>query len=1346
MARKLTIRRVGGLLPAFSLVVLVLLASLFIWLSTAGLPDWALRRIESEAAHQGIYLSVGQLKLSPASGLAVRARLVKLYASAGDTTPLAEVERATVGISATKLLLGKLQPTKAEFRNLNIALPTDGEAPLVLERASASVAIHNGNFVRLTSASAALQGIPITVRGAFLLPEKQKQETSVHPQQAHPNTTMEGEQPPAPYDIASHLAPLREAAGQVQRAIAAQKWTPQDCPGIEIRLEALRKTQLQARVTVPRYDKGQFHFRDALIDVAYLDNTVLINNIFFRTIEPESEVTLQGGYDIATRQLSFNLESNAALTRMAEHLNLFGIDMEEATLWLQRFRHPDDAPPHIELRGNVVFEENFTLKNISVLAQLQQKDFVFGRTPVNELNLSIFYRDGSFNIDRLHLAFAGGTLTASASASGETGKGKARIEADMDVAQLLGLVSEFTPAPVSLPEGIALTGNLKLETSAELDMPAFIAGAQQLDLFMPTLHQIDLAIGIEKASYEGCELEKPVLGIKLSHLHPKEGELIPHGLDEARLSLRAEAITLPRKDADSGPIKLDKADLTASLHNITPEGEDAAPHIGSASGTLKLGAVSLPDFSAQALELEIIDAREIRPAAENWRSMLQQGSLRLSTGAMHAGDTLLGTLDSRASLLPGGDIDLTLILNRDGHLLHLGLHPRLQDDGMLVLEQVALELPAAGFEPLLALTGVNITQLRLPDTVKLAGNASIDTHNGHLSQAHAELTIPHLVRTPGDNTPAFRGKEIPLSLYLTADARGRADGHVDIRGKLDVTHIADKPARPEDRKLLLDFEVDTASKVTLWGSNTIDVCIVDQLIDNQMAHSIMRDFRTTDATRIRVDIQSVVVDFSSGLTVTASCDANIANIEYQMNALVAEYDAQGKPTGKEPLRTDFGKYPFPFRSIDKARAHVDVLHKEDAAGKVEATRVSITQADLTYDNRPWIKNQGFKKGVRSSRMQGDAIIIDVEEGFVELRNVRGKVYPAYAIGAFYDDLPGFMEDIIFTIPAQVETQHCLFPIYSDCKHPMTGCIRVIADQAQFRFLGTSFPLTSFSGFIWLKDGSVTLDRLNAACWDGAINGAVIIDYSGKRTGFDGYAEVSNINLKPLAAAYDSEQKDALCNGDIRFRTPTPEVKDIQAYGQVHIVNGDLMTLGLFRPVGDLISDLPGNLAELERKALSSKGREPTWIDRKITSFFKGMGDRVGNVGNQVNKVTNKIPFANHFLRYDLQEVHSRFSIGRGILTTHGMKALGYNLNVRMQLEADLDKYTLEGDLWPKISSVPTLILSPITFLSDYMIDIHVFGPMDNILWKFGLNRRKTKNKDDCSVTSEEAEEAVKPRR
>ena len=70
-----------------------------------------------------------------------------------------------------------------------------------------------------------------------------------------------------------------------------------------------------------------------------------------------------------------------------------------------------------------------------------------------------------------------------------------------------------------------------------------------------------------------------------------------------------------------------------------------------------------------------------------------------------------------------------------------------------------------------------------------------------------------------------------------------------------------------------------------------------------------------------------------------------------------------------------------------------------------------------------------------------------------------------------------------------------------------------------------------------------------------------------------------------------------------------------------------------------------------------------------------------------------------------------------------MKAKGYNLNVGIDLDIDLNTLTLRGDMWPKISSVPTALISPITILSDFLIDINLSGDLLSPNWEFGLSKK-----------------------
>ena len=81
----------------------------------------------------------------------------------------------------------------------------------------------------------------------------------------------------------------------------------------------------------------------------------------------------------------------------------------------------------------------------------------------------------------------------------------------------------------------------------------------------------------------------------------------------------------------------------------------------------------------------------------------------------------------------------------------------------------------------------------------------------------------------------------------------------------------------------------------------------------------------------------------------------------------------------------------------------------------------------------------------------------------------------------------------------------------------------------------------------------------------------------------------------------------------------------------------------------------------------------------------------------------------------------------GHFITREAQARGVNLSVKMKLDINMMDMTLSGDLWPSIDSVPAVVLKPITFLSDFMIDIRLHGPLHDISWSIGLDDKTFSN-------------------
>lgn len=1314
MAGRITIRRPGVLLPTLSLVILLLVCLTIAWLSTRGVPSSVLRYLESAAAREGVTLKLDALKLEPSRGLAFRAENVRLFATPADREELAHLDSLSAGINATRLLTGKLRLDTLQLRGGSLNLPVtqpEGER-LRLSDIHLAARVGKRQIARLTSGSFFLQGIPVQLKGALDLNDlsssgEKKQETDKS------------------LDLPSLLATCQEPINTIHRLIAEQHWQKEELPSLQLGLYAGKKLRAEVDAVVPRYDKGQFHFREAVVDVDYRDDTILINSIRFRTLQPEATATLQGGYDLSGRKLSFSLESNAALLRMAQSFSA-----PEVAVWLAKFHHADDQPPHISLKGDILFEPDFSLQSATVMGHVTQQNLSVGSSAIDELDLSFYYNNGNFSIEKCLLRLPSGYLLFSASA--RDGLGEAHLKADLSITRVFLLLNELMPTPLSLPMGLQLRGNVRLEADTVLTTPPFLPGQTDWQDFVPSLQTLDLRVGIDQCSYLGYTVAAPEIRLQASGIRQGE-DMLPRRLQSTRVQLQWEKAEVPIQGGS--PLTLDAATLDLHLRgsSISDDFNPSSLTIGELDGTLTLHRLDAPDISLDQLKLTVSHICGLAPLSgkDEWA---QTADLLLQVEQLHTGETILGPLALTMGLeeTHKGRLELS-VGSDDNSRIALKAHTDWSQPERARIHQIHLDMPVSTYGDLLQQIGVETQALRLPEALTVDGECTLNLTQGAFLDGHFQLDIPRLLRTP-QNVRAFRGKEVPISLAADIQLHQPQGEGLSYVAELGVGH--------KSGHLQAHLTGNLNGWVHVAGESSIHIDIIDQLIDSTDAHEIIRDFRLSDRSKTLIRDIDTTVRYSSGIRVDSFCRVELEQVEYLLGAI--EQNRQGEET----LRRDLGSNPYTL--VRQANCGVDVLVRDgctDTNGQLQPneSRVAILQPVLVYDNHPWFRRQSFKTGVTETTLRGDSVIIDIEHSFVELNNIHGTVYPAYSLGMFYPDLQHYMEDVILPSPAEVDTPNCVFPIYSDCKRPMSGTIRALAPQASgFRFLGTTIPLQNFSGFISLSDDAVLLDQLNARSWGGILNAALRIGITGSRTSFDGYAKATNMDLQQIAAAYGSQQSRALCQGEIRFRSPSSDTRALQAYGEVHLSNGDLLSLNIFRPVGDLISDIPGNFTRLEQKALSTgeSPRKPGLFSRMATGLFKAAGSLVNSVGDSLDRTSQNVPGLNHILAYDLQEAYARFNIANGHLRTTYMKAKGYNLNVQVQMDLDLEDLTLRGNIWPRISSLPTIILSPLTFLSDFMVDIIVYGKIDDLQWKFALDRRLKSTPP--SATDQPQEENITP--
>ncbi len=1361
------------MLPIVCLFLLLSISVAVVWLCAFGLPGFALRYIEKAAARQGVYLDIGAVRLIPSLGPMARVTRIQLYHDAEKRHRVASVRSIAAGLKTAALMRGEAEPNFLRVTGANINIPVSSPKGETLNVRVKDIEVNRGpdGVVHITNGQLTVQGILVKFGGS-LTPELFRA----------PGKREESQQ----NVLQALVAPYQHEIDTIYRKIRAQHWEAAECPVLEVRLDVphpdlLKKSRISVRATVPRFDyTPRIRFQHAVADLRYKNDMVTINSLHIETVgtgiagspdaaeSPNATADLQGGYDLEERRLSVTIKSTAALLRMLRPLC-----NEKTRNYLFKFRHPDDNPPRINLAGDVTFGEDFTtFRDVRVRGSLDQDNLMVGSNRVNHLSLSFYYDNGNFNIDKCELQFQDGLLQAVARAKDRVGQ--AEISVDMPVRRILALVNELSPVPVALPEGLVLGEQVKMNLLAELDAPPFSPEQSVWQDYVPKVHKLGASVECQMLSYADYHAVHPSLSITMSGIR-QDDKLCPQQMQQVDVRLQAECFQPPAQ-ATLPPVQVSGADLNVTVKDIafnthslpetaaavelhaeaasvaqaapaepavesdTPPSASPKPlfEVQSPSVVLRAQQIGVTGFKApESLRVQrasllfdssaanfrsvhvsdmhicLDNVANIVPLGETQR-LFSAASLSASLNALKLRDETVGNVKLNAELeeYTEGHISLTVSKENDSPPAAFSAHPDWSDPQQIVLNGVDLHLPGELLRMFLNLAGAESEDVEVPNAVHARGNLRL-LPSMQVKDFALHVDVPELVRTP-HRMAVFRGHRVPVGIHAYVDAARSQDGpEMKFNALLDVVH-----STGTFHGLVTG---SSAGRIHLEkGLCTIRPDVVDELLDNRRAHSIICDFRFAPSSRSTISDIRVDVDLENGVQVDSTCRVELLDTQYQLNG-IEENDA-----GQQRVRPGVGG-GFPFTHVNRATcgvaAHVLIdKHSEDGTPLPDETVVTITDAELDYDNTPWLRRNKWNKGTKQSVLKGKRIIIDVENSFLELQNVEGKVYPAYSLGMFYSDLFDFLEDVVLPLPAYVKTERCVFPIYDDCKLPMSGVISVTSERgAGFRFIGTTIPLDNFSGFIALTDSFVQLDRLNAKSWDGVLDAVVRIGYSGQHTSLDGYVKANCLDMKKIAASYGSEQSRALCSGEIRFRAPQADVNSLSAYGSADIIDGDIMKLSLFRPVGEMITDLPRYLVHLEKSAKEEQGmpQKPGFFTRTFNWIFKKLGNVVGTTGS----TAAYLPGVNHVIAYDLKEAHANFRIEHGHLFTTKMNAIGSNLDVKVHADIDLNSLSVRGHLWPKISSIPMLALAPLTVLSDFMIDIVLYGTLSDVKWRIAFDKR-----------------------
>ena len=235
------------------------------------------------------------------------------------------------------------------------------------------------------------------------------------------------------------------------------------------------------------------------------------------------------------------------------------------------------------------------------------------------------------------------------------------------------------------------------------------------------------------------------------------------------------------------------------------------------------------------------------------------------------------------------------------------------------------------------------------------------------------------------------------------------------------------------------------------------------------------------------------------------------------------------------------------------------------------------QCDLYFEKQ---SNNFYNVVIRrpEGEITGQHIRLDHQEQTCTFRNVRGKVFPAHAVGWFAPDeanqllVYDFDEPPQLTIEGLVDTR---MPSDLTPQAPRRNDYTISFEsdsKARYAVLGKEIELRNPEGSVLMKGDSVQLQNFHAQALDGTVRAQATI--SG--TSYDLGVEVDKVDFRKLAVLYGSAQETGgLLSGAARFYAKKPGLEHLRAEGTASVEDGNIFCLPSLGPLSKpLASALP----------------------------------------------------------------------------------------------------------------------------------------------------------------------------
>lgn len=318
-----------------SLLTLIVLAAagtgMALYAQNTGFTESWRKLIEEEFAKRGYIADVGKLTLGPIQGLV--AEEVKFYQERSLRTEIASIDRAILDVDLRRILEKELSLNSIDFQRANISLPIDPTDPnsqrLEIQDFSAR-AVFSAEDIEIVHASAAIHGLPVTLKGRIHRPPMDLEEDSKTKSKAKAESSDDDEALAKKERARARREQLKKISerlrlfGEILAQLEQFEFLPAGPDrGVDLAINGdladTSSLQVSCEIELGAFRRSKLDFGQLSSLIEFNGSRLSVRELILR--DSAGELRLSAEWPISSAKVHFGVDSSLDLSRIATTLS-----------------------------------------------------------------------------------------------------------------------------------------------------------------------------------------------------------------------------------------------------------------------------------------------------------------------------------------------------------------------------------------------------------------------------------------------------------------------------------------------------------------------------------------------------------------------------------------------------------------------------------------------------------------------------------------------------------------------------------------------------------------------------------------------------------------------------------------------------------------------------------------------------------------------------------------------------------------------------------------------------------------------------------------------------------------